>query len=131
MRAYLCVLLFVASFLIAGCNTPPIPPGKPVDIPTALKQVMDGLCDAKKDLVARQQDAGVALDSITVELDLTVDGTKNPPVAVAPDIQFIPTVSYGQIITATKGSRLTLSFRNTGTHGASGGVECHGSRPAN
>jgi hypothetical protein len=131
MRAYLCVPLFAVSFLMVGCNTPPIPPGKPVDIPTALKQVLDGLCDAKKDLVARQQDVGVALDSITVELDLTVDGTKNPPVAVAPDIQFIPTVSYGQIITATKGSRLTLSFKNTGTHGASGSIDCHGSRPAN
>jgi hypothetical protein len=122
MRAPLFVLIL--PFLVAGCNTPPIPPGKPVDLPTALKQVLDGLCDAQKDLAARQQEMGVAIDSITVELDLTVDGSKNPPVAVAPDIQFIPTVSYGQIITATKGSRLTLSFRNTGSR--SGNIDCHG-----
>jgi hypothetical protein len=126
MRAPLFVLIL--PFLVAGCNTPPIPPGKPVDLPTALKQVLDGLCDAQKDLAARQQEMGLAIDSITVELDLTVDGSKNPPVAVAPDIQFIPTVSYGQIITATKGSRLTLSFRNTGSR--SGNIDCHGAGTA-
>ncbi|GAB7524577.1 hypothetical protein [Paraburkholderia sp. 2C] len=127
MRAYLHLL--AVSTLIAGCNTPPIPPGKPVDISTALGQVLDGLCDAKKNLAARQKELGVAIDSLTVELDLTVDGSKNPPVAVAPDIQFIPTVSYGQIITATRGSRLTLSFRNTGAGTA--GVECHPANPVN
>ena len=37
--------------------------------------------------------------------------------AVAPDIQFIPTVSYGQVITANRGSRLTLTLKNTGSHG--------------
>ncbi|CAB3745781.1 hypothetical protein [Paraburkholderia humisilvae] len=131
MRAYLSLPLIVLPFLVAGCNTPPIPPGKPVDISTALEHVLDGLCDAQKNLAARQKDLGVAIDSITVELDLTVDGTKNPPVAVAPDIQFIPTVSYGQIITATKGSRLMLSFRNTGANHASGGIGCHASGPAN
>src|SRR5262245_61820563 len=125
MRAYLSVPLCALPFLMVGCNTPPIPPGKPVDIPTALELVLDGLCDAQKNLSARQKDLGVTVDSITVELDLTVDGTKNPPIAVAPDIQFIPTVSYGQIITATKGSRLTLSFRNTAA-----GIGCHGSKPA-
>jgi hypothetical protein len=41
--------LVFASFLVAGRNTPPIPPGKPVDIPTALKQVMEGLCNFRKD----------------------------------------------------------------------------------
>jgi hypothetical protein len=127
MRAYLPLL--VVSTLVAGCNTPPIPPGKPVDISTALAQVLNGLCDAKTNLAARQQELGVAIDSFTVELDLTVDGAKNPPIAVAPDIQFIPTVSYGQIITATRGSRLTLSFRNTGSHTA--GVECHPANPVN
>jgi len=128
MRVNLSLPLFVLPFLVVGCNTPPIPPGKSVDIPTALELVLDGLCNAKKNLAAHKQDYGVALDSITVELDLTVDGTKNPPVAVAPDIQFVPTVSYGQIITATKGSRLTLTFRNTAATSASGGVECNVSK---
>lgn len=126
MRAHFSLPLFILPFLLVGCNTPPIPPGKSVDIPTAMEQVLAGLCDAKRNLAARQQDYGVSIDSITVELDLTVDGTKNPPVAVAPDIQFIPTVSYGQIITATKGSRLTLTLKNTGA-----GADCKTSRPAN
>jgi hypothetical protein len=111
--------------VVSGCNTPPIPPGKPVDIPTAIEQVLLGLCSLKKDLAARKQDWGVAIDSVTVELDLTIDGTKNPPVAVAPDIQFIPTVSYGQIITATRGSRLMLTLKNTGTGSAPGDLECN------
>jgi len=105
--------------MIVGCNTPPIPPGKPVDIPTALEQVLDGLCNFKKAQAGRKQDMGVAIDSITVELDLTVDGARNPPVAVAPDLQFIPTVSYGGIITANTGSRLVLTLKNTGS-GAQG-----------
>lgn len=85
----------------------------------------------KENPAARKQDFGVAIDSIIVELDLAVDGTKNSPVAVAPDIQFIPTVSYGRIITATKGSRLTLTRKNTATHSTSRGVECNVSKPAN
>ncbi|RKR38843.1 hypothetical protein [Paraburkholderia sp. BL17N1] len=118
MRAHFYLPLSLLPFLLVGCNTPPIPPGKSVDIPTALQQVLEGLCSARKDMAARKQDFGFAIDSITVELDLTVDGTKNPPVAVAPDIQFIPTVSYGQIITAIKGSRLVLTLKNTGSAGA-------------
>ncbi|VXB08631.1 conserved hypothetical protein [Burkholderia sp. 8Y] len=121
MRVPLAVSFFILSVVISGCNTPPIPPGKSVDIPTAMQQVLAGLCSFEKDQAARKQDWGVAIDSITVELDLTVDGSKNPPVAVAPDIQFIPTVSYGQIITATKGSRLMLTLKKTG-----GGKECNG-----
>ncbi|MGT2428779.1 hypothetical protein ACU4HD_08865 [Cupriavidus basilensis] len=93
-------------------------PGKPVDIPTALEQVVQGLCTFKKNLEGRKQDWGVAFDSVTVELDLTIDGTKNPQLAVAPDIQFMPTVSYGQTITAAKGSRLTLTLKNTGGGGS-------------
>ncbi|WP_168788342.1 hypothetical protein [Paraburkholderia aromaticivorans] len=127
MRAHLYLPLCILPFLLVGCNTPPIPPGRSVDIPTALEQVLEGLCSARKNMAARKQDFGVAIDSITVELDLTVDGTKNPPVAVAPDIQFIPTVSYGQIITATKGSRLMLTLKNTG----SAGVDCTASKRAN
>ncbi|PRY08537.1 hypothetical protein [Paraburkholderia sp. BL25I1N1] len=118
MRAHFYLPLSLLPFLLVGCNTPPIPPGKSVDIPTALQQVLEGLCSARKDMAARKQDFGFAIDSITVELDLTVDGTKNPTVAVAPDIQFIPTVSYGQIITAAKGSRLVLTLKNTGAAGA-------------
>ena len=127
MRAYLALPLFVLPFVFAGCNTPPIPPGKSVDIPTALEQVLEGLCSARKNMAARNQEFGVSIDSITVELDLTVDATKNPSVAVAPDIQFIPTFSYGQIITATKGSRLTLTLKNTG----SGSGDCHAPKSAN
>ena len=130
MHAHLSLPLCVLPFLIGGCNTPPIPPGKPVDIPTALEQVLEGLCNFRKTEAARKQDRGVAIESITVELDLTVDGARNPPVAVAPDIQFIPTVSYGQIITANRGSRLVLSLKNTGAGSASAGAECDASRPA-
>jgi len=121
------VALVVLPLLVAGCNTPPIPPGKPVDIPTALKQVMDGLCNFRKDQAAHKQDSGVAIESITVELDLTVDGARDPAVLVAPDIQFIPTVSYGQIITANRGSRLALTMKSTG--GVPPG-ECDMSKPA-
>ncbi|WNC94501.1 hypothetical protein RI103_35695 [Paraburkholderia sp. FT54] len=127
MRAHLAVIVF--PFLVAGCNTPPIPPGKPVDIPTALEQVMVGLCNFKKEQAARGKDWGVALESITVELDLTVDGARNPPVAVAPDIQFIPTVSYGQIITANRGSRLALTLKNTSGNSVPVG-ECDVSKAA-
>ncbi|MEM5389917.1 hypothetical protein VSR68_41345 [Paraburkholderia phymatum] len=130
MRAWLSLPLCVLPFLTAGCNTPPIPPGKPVDIPTALEQVLQGLCNFRKTEAARKQDRGVAIDSITVELDLTVDGARNPPVAVAPDIQFIPTVSYGQIITANRGSRLVLSLKKTDSGNASADVECNASSPA-
>ncbi|MEM5424543.1 MULTISPECIES: hypothetical protein [Paraburkholderia] len=117
MRACRYVVLCALPFTIVGCNTPPIPPGKPVDIPTALEQVLTGLCNFRKEQAERKQDMGVAIDTVTVELDLTVDGARNPPVAVAPDIQFIPTVSYGQIITANRGSRLTLTLKGAGTHG--------------
>jgi len=135
MRAHLSVPLLVAACLAAGCNTAPIPPGKPVDIPTALEQVAEGLCVFKRDLAEKKQYQGIALDSITVELELTVDGAKNPPVAVAPDIQFMPTVSYGQTITTTKGSRLRLTLKNAGAPGALAISGCDTSRstsqPAN
>ncbi|MEM5341965.1 hypothetical protein [Paraburkholderia azotifigens] len=120
MRVHLA--LIVLPILAAGCNTPPIPPGKPIDIPTALQQVMVGLCNFKKEEAARRHDWGASIESITVELDLTVDGARNPPVAVAPDIQFIPTVSYGQIITANRGSRLAVTIKSSGGGGSSG--EC-------
>jgi len=100
------------TLLLAGCNTPPVPPGKSVDIPTALQNVLEGLCKFKRADDEHRNDYGVVIDSVTVELDLTVDGSKEPPVAVAPDIKFIPTVSYGHIITATTGSRILVSLKN-------------------
>lgn len=120
MRAYVLLPVFAFPILLAGCNTPPIPPGKSVDIPTALQNVLQGLCDFKKAQAAHTQDYGAAIDSVTVELDLTVDGAQNPPVAVAPDIKFIPTVSYGHIITANTGSRLIVSLKNVNGAGGSG-----------
>jgi len=76
MRAHHTLPLVILPLLVAGCNTPPIPPGKSVDIPTAMEQVLAGLCSFKKDLAAHKQDWGVAVDSVTVELDLTIDATK-------------------------------------------------------
>ncbi|GJH36373.1 hypothetical protein CBA19CS91_26470 [Paraburkholderia hospita] len=89
---------------------------------------MKSLCSFNKEEAARNQDWGVAVESITVELDLTVDGARNPPVAVAPDIQFIPTVSYGQIITANRGSRVALTLKNGGSNVPTG--ECDVSKAA-
>jgi hypothetical protein len=129
MRVYLSLSVFVLPFLVVGCNTPPIPPGKPVDIPTAMQQVLEGICNFRKEQAARKQDWGVDIDSITVELNLTVDGSRNPPVAVAPDIQFVPTVSYGGVITANTGSRLLLSLKSTGTSSAHA-AECNFSTSA-
>ncbi|SAK59931.1 hypothetical protein AWB76_02811 [Caballeronia temeraria] len=129
MRVMFTLPLLAVSLLVAGCNTPPIPAGKPVDIPTALQNVLQGLCDFKKTRAAGGQDYGVAIDAITIELDLTVDGAQNPPVSVAPDIKFIPTVSYGHIITATTGSKLLVSLKNVdGAHG--GGMNCSSSAAA-
>ncbi|MCG7403147.1 MULTISPECIES: hypothetical protein [Caballeronia] len=112
MRAFVSLPVLALPMLLAACNTPPIPPGKSVDIPTALQNVLDGVCNFRKTQAERKQNYGVAIDSITVELDLTVDGAQTPPVAVAPDIKFIPTVSYGHIITANTGSRLLVSLKN-------------------
>ncbi|MFM0140307.1 hypothetical protein [Caballeronia grimmiae] len=112
MRAPVSLAVLASIVLVMGCNTPPIPPGKPVDIPTALGNVLRGLCDFKQTEATRTHNFGVTIDRITVELDLTVDGAQQPPVAVAPDIKFIPTVSYGHIITANTGSRLIVSLKN-------------------
>ncbi|BAN26582.1 hypothetical protein [Caballeronia insecticola] len=112
MRLHVLLPFFALLIVLAGCNTPPVPAGKPVDIPTALQNVLEGLCNFRKAQAQHPQDYGVAIDSVTVELDLSVDGAQHPPVAVAPDIKFIPTVSYGHIITATTGSRLLVSLKN-------------------
>jgi hypothetical protein len=127
MRAHRCLPVFVFPLLLAGCNTPPIPPGKSVDIPTALEQVLDGLCNFRKQEAARKRDGDVDIDTVTVQLDLTIDGSRNPPVAVAPDIQFIPTVSYGQMITANRGSTLTIALKHKGT-GSWGTGDCNASK---
>ncbi|GJH27369.1 hypothetical protein CBA19CS42_22655 [Caballeronia novacaledonica] len=128
MRAYVSLPVLALPILLAACNTPPIPPGKSVDIPTALQNVLDGVCNFKKAQAEHGQNYGVAIDSITVELDLTVDGAQTPPVSVAPDIKFIPTVSYGHIITANTGSRLLVSLKNVdGAKGAD--MKCPSSAP--
>ncbi|SAK85929.1 hypothetical protein AWB79_06000 [Caballeronia hypogeia] len=120
MRAFASLAVLAVPMLLAGCNTPPIPPGKSVDISTALQNVLEGFCDFKKTQAEHRQDYGVAIDAVTVELDLTVDGAQNPPVAVAPDIKFIPTVSYGHVITANTGSRLVVSLKNVDGAGGAG-----------
>ena len=129
MRAYASLPVLALPLLLAACNTPPIPPGKSVDIPTALQNVLDGVCNFKKAQAEHRQDYGVAIESITVELDLTVDGAQSPPVAVAPDIKFIPTVSYGHIITANTGSRLLVSLKNVDAAKAAD-MKCPPSAPA-
>lgn len=129
MNAHVPLSVLMLAVLMAGCNTPPIPPGKSVDIPTALENVLDGLCRFKKAQADGKQNYGVAVDSVTVQLDLTVDGGQTPPVSVAPDIKFIPTVSYGHIITATTGSRLIVTLKNI--DGASGSaIRCDASAAA-
>ncbi|WP_250519123.1 hypothetical protein [Caballeronia sp. ATUFL_M1_KS5A] len=126
MRAHVSLAVLTSTVLIMGCNTPPIPPGKPVDIPTALGNVLKGLCDYKLAEATRTQSYGVTIDRVTVELDLTVDGAQTPPVAVSPDIKFIPTVSYGHIITANTGSRLIVSLKNVNESS----MNCGASEPA-
>jgi hypothetical protein len=95
-----------------------------------LEQVLAGVCKFRQQHAAHRQEWGVDIDSITVELDLTVDGARNPPVAVAPDIQFLPTVTYGQIITANRGSTLRLTLKNPGT-GAAPPQDCEFAKAAN
>ncbi|MFM0140315.1 hypothetical protein [Caballeronia grimmiae] len=112
MRDAVSLAVLALAILVAGCNTPPIPPGKSVDIPTALENILKGICDFERNESARRTDYGVAIDSVIVELGLTIDAAQKPPVSVAPDIKFIPTVSYGHIITATTGSRLIVSVKN-------------------
>lgn len=126
MRVHISLVVLASAVLVTGCNTPPIAPGKPVDIPTALENVLKGLCDFKKTEAARTENYGVAIDLVTVELDLTVDGAQKPPVAVSPDIKFIPTVSYGHIITANTGSRLIVSLKNVNGSAR----DCSASEPA-
>ncbi|MBV8158570.1 MAG: hypothetical protein JO278_12975 [Dyella sp.] len=113
MRTALIALL--GPCWLAACNTAPIPPGKPVDIPTALEKITADLCTFKQKFAQKAQGQGVAVDSYRVELALSVDGARNPPVAVAPDIAFMPTVSYGQTITIAKDSKLVVTFKDTGT----------------
>ena len=99
---------------LAACNTAPIPPGKPVDISTALEKITTDLCAFKQKFAQKAQGQGVAVDTYRVELALSVDGARNPPVAVAPDIAFMPTVSYVQTITIAKDSKVVVTFKDTG-----------------
>ncbi|WP_250475111.1 hypothetical protein [Caballeronia sp. GAFFF1] len=127
MRTHVLLAVLVATVVVMGCNTPPIPPGKPVDIPTALENVLKGLCDFKQTEAKHARNYAATIDSVTVELDLTVDGAQEPPVAVAPDIKFIPTVSYGHIITANTGSRLIVTLKNVNESA----MDCSASGPTN
>jgi len=111
------LLALISPCWLAACNTAPIPPGKPVDIPTALERIAADLCVFKQKFAQKTQAQGTTVDSFTVELALSVDGTRNPPVAVALDIAFMPTVSYGQTITIAKDSKLVVTFKDAGTSG--------------
>jgi len=42
------LLALICPCWLAACNTAPIPPGKPVDIPTALERITADLCVFKQ-----------------------------------------------------------------------------------
>ncbi|PLQ00196.1 hypothetical protein CYJ10_13795 [Cupriavidus pauculus] len=102
--------------LLSACNTAPIPPGKSVSVQAALDNITRDMCAFRQKFAQSPQ--GAAVDSYTVELVLTVDAERQPPVAVAPDIAFMPTVTYGNTLMMAKDSRLVVTFRNTDTGGA-------------
>ncbi|GJG93066.1 hypothetical protein [Cupriavidus pauculus] len=104
----------LAVAMLAGCNTAPIPPGKTVPIQAALDAITSDMCAFQQRFAQSPQVQGVGVDAYTVELVLTVDAARQPPVAVAPDIAFMPTVTYGNTLLMAKDSRLVVTFRNTG-----------------
>lgn len=108
----------LACLLLAACNTAPIPPGKTVSIQSALDAITSDMCVFQQKFGQSPQGQRASVDSYTVELVLTVDAGKQPPVAVAPDIAFMPTVTYGNTLMMAKDSRLVVTFRNTGQGGA-------------
>lgn len=108
----------LAALWLAGCNTAPIPPGKNVPIQAALDAITRDMCAFQQQFAQAPQGRGVGVDTYTVELVLTVDAARQPPVAVAPDIAFMPTVTYGNTLMMAKDSRLVVTFRNTGQGGA-------------
>ena len=110
--------LCLAAVLLAACNTAPIPPGKTVPIQTALDSITSDMCAFQQRFAQSPQGKAVGVDAYTVELVLTVDAAKQPPVSVAPDIAFMPTVTYGNTLMMAKDSRLVVTFRNTGQGGA-------------
>jgi len=110
------LLACLAPVLLAGCNTAPIPPGKSVSVQAALDNITRDMCAFRQKFAQSPQ--GAAMDSYTVELVLTVDAERQPPVAVAPDIAFMPTVTYGNTLMMAKDSRLVVTFRNTDQGGA-------------
>lgn len=113
----LVVLASLAPVVLAACNTAPIPPGKSVPIQAALDAIVGDMCAFQQKFAQTPQGQRAAVDAYTVELVLTVDATREPPIGVAPDIAFMPTVTYGNTLAMAKDSRLVVTFRNTGQPG--------------
>lgn len=112
-------LAMLAPMLLAGCNTPPIAPGKAVSIQAALDAIVGDMCAFQQKLAQSPQGQRVGVDGYTVDLVLTVDAAREAsPIGVAPDIAFMPTVTYGNTLTMAKDSRLRVTFRNIGQPGA-------------
>ncbi|MGO4306896.1 hypothetical protein [Cupriavidus sp. RAF12] len=118
------VLASLAPVLLTACNTAPIPPGKSVSIQSALDAIVSDMCAFQQKFAQTPQGQRTGVDSYTVELALSVDGTKQSPVGVAPDIAFMPTVTYGNTLAMAKDSKLVVTFRNAGQPGAAGGADC-------
>ncbi len=118
--ARLTVFAWLASMLLAGCNTAPIPPGKTVPIQAALDAIVSDVCAFQQKFAQTPQGQRTGVESYTVELVLSIDAAKAAPVTVAPDIAFMPTVTYGNTLMMAKDSRLMVTFRNTGQPGGTG-----------
>ena len=118
--ARLTVFACLASMLLAGCNTAPIPPGKTVPIQAALDAIVSDVCAFQQKFAQTPQGQRTGVESYTVELVLSIDAARPAPVLVAPDIAFMPTVTYGNTLMMAKDSRLMVTFRNTGQPGGQG-----------
>ncbi len=116
------VLACFAPVWLAACNTAPIPPGKSIPIQAALDTIVSDMCAFQQKFAQTPQGQRTGVEAYTVELVLSIDATRaEQPVAVAPDIAFMPTVTYGNTLAMAKDSRLVVTFRNTG---ATGQPEC-------
>lgn len=116
------VAAILVPMLLSACNTAPIPPGKSVSVQAALDNITRDMCAFRQKFAQAQP--GATVDSYTVDLVLTVDAERQPPVAVAPDIAFMPTVTYGNTLMMAKDSRLVVTFRNTDQGGQGGAAAC-------
>ncbi|MEM5296074.1 hypothetical protein VSR82_17250 [Burkholderia sp. JPY481] len=59
MPTYVSLSLLLLPLLGAGCNTPSIPLGKPVNISIALEQALKGSCNFSNEQAAQRQARGV------------------------------------------------------------------------